>query len=149
MFTIINKNRERGFTLIELLVVIAIIGMLSSVVLASMGKARLKARDARRMADIKQIQTAMELYNNDNQKYPSVPSGSQVSNMTSTLVTPGYISALPSDPKYTGSAGYRYYPGTNQAGYTILINLEADGSSWCKIVEYPGYTNWNGYTNCY
>ncbi|PIS13297.1 MAG: prepilin-type cleavage/methylation domain-containing protein, partial [Candidatus Tagabacteria bacterium CG09_land_8_20_14_0_10_41_14] len=58
MFT---KNKK-GFTLIELLVVIAIIGILSSVVLASLNSARKKARDARRVADIKQIQLALEMY---------------------------------------------------------------------------------------
>lgn len=55
-------NFTRGFTLIELLVVIAIIGLLSSVVLASLNGARIKARDAQRMEDIHQIDTAIQLY---------------------------------------------------------------------------------------
>ncbi len=50
------KN-TKGFTLIELLVVIAIIGILSSVVLASLSTARAKSRDARRISDIGQMQT--------------------------------------------------------------------------------------------
>ena len=60
-----NKNYKKGFTLIELLVVIAIIGMLSSVVLASLNSARAKGRDAKRLADLRAIATALELYYND------------------------------------------------------------------------------------
>ena len=59
------KSRRGGFTLIELLVVIAIIGILASIVLASLNSARQKSRDARRIADIKQIQLALELYFED------------------------------------------------------------------------------------
>jgi prepilin-type N-terminal cleavage/methylation domain-containing protein len=53
---------KQGFTLIELLVVIAIIGLLSSVALASLSTARTKARDAKRVSDIKNIFTALQLY---------------------------------------------------------------------------------------
>ena len=63
-------NRYKGFTLIELLVVIAIIGVLASVVLVSLNSARVKARDTRRKADLKQINQALELYYDANGKYP-------------------------------------------------------------------------------
>ena len=53
------KSNSKGFTLIELLVVIAIIGILSSVVLASLNSAKKKSRDARRVADIGQIKLAL------------------------------------------------------------------------------------------
>ena len=62
---------KRGFTLIELLVVIAIIGILSSVVLASLNSARGKARDARRKEDIGEIQKALEMYYDSYGGYPS------------------------------------------------------------------------------
>ncbi len=90
------KNNKKGFTLIELLVVIAIIGILSSVVLASLNSARQKSRDARRISDIKQIQLALELYFDSNAAYPTA---------TSALVTT-YIATNPIDP--TTGAIYSY-----------------------------------------
>lgn len=65
-----NKQKNRGFTLIELLVVIAIIGILSSIVFVSLNSARSKARDAKRIADVKQLMTALELYYGQNGYYP-------------------------------------------------------------------------------
>lgn len=63
--------RKKGFTLVELLVVIAIIGLLSTLAIVALNSARQKSRDAKRVADIKQIQTALELYFNDQNAYPS------------------------------------------------------------------------------
>ena len=54
-------SNNKGFTLIEMLVVIAIIGLLSSVVVIGLGGARSKARDARRIADVRSIQSALEV----------------------------------------------------------------------------------------
>ena len=61
----IFRRRDRGFTLIELLVVIAIIGLLSSIVLVAVGPARVKARDARRQSDVRQVNLAMEMCYDD------------------------------------------------------------------------------------
>ncbi|MBU2103918.1 type II secretion system GspH family protein [Patescibacteria group bacterium] len=61
---------RRGFTLIELLVVIAIIDLLSSIVLTSLSTARAKANNARRVADLIQIRTALALYHINNGAYP-------------------------------------------------------------------------------
>ncbi len=62
-----SKN-TKGFTLIELLVVISIIGVLASIVLASLNSARVKARDARRIADLDQIKTALNFYYDSNNR---------------------------------------------------------------------------------
>ncbi len=71
-----NKtNLASGFTLIELLVVVSIIGMLASVVLVSLQGARNKARDIKLIAEVKQLQNALELYRLDNGKYPGVVAG--------------------------------------------------------------------------
>jgi prepilin-type N-terminal cleavage/methylation domain-containing protein len=60
-----TPSKKSGFTLIELLVVIAIIGVLASIILASLKQARAKARDSKRIQDITQINTAIQLYMND------------------------------------------------------------------------------------
>lgn len=62
--------RKTGFTLVELLVVIGIIGILSTLALVSLNSARQKSRDAKRLSDVRQIQTALELYYGDKNTYP-------------------------------------------------------------------------------
>src|ERR1700722_13880120 len=54
-----GHNRKSGFTLIELLVVIAIIGLLASIILASLNTAQQKGRDARRVSDLQEIGQAI------------------------------------------------------------------------------------------
>lgn len=72
MFLKKSNFSKKGFTLIELLVVIAIIGLLSSIVLVSLNSARAKARDSRRMQDLRQLQIAMEMYLDKYGSYPIV-----------------------------------------------------------------------------
>lgn len=66
----IMKNNKKGFTLIELLVVVAIIGLLSTLAIVALNSARAKARDSKRVADIKQLITALELHFADQNAYP-------------------------------------------------------------------------------
>ncbi len=97
------KSYKRGFTLIELLVVIAIIGILSSIVLASLNSARQKGRDARRISDVKQLQLALELFYDGNGQYAST---------TASLVTGGYIAAIPTDPQTSAAYSYAALQGS-------------------------------------
>lgn len=60
-----------GFTLIELLVVISIVGVLSTVVMAYLSPARVNARDAARIAQIKEVQKALTMYYSNHGSYPS------------------------------------------------------------------------------
>ena len=118
-----DGQASKGFTLIELLVVIAIIGILSSIVLASLNSARQKGRDARRVSDIKQLQLALELYYDSNPTtgYPT----SIGTTASSALVTGGFISAIPTDP--STSAAYSYAAlgsGTTCSSYHLGATLE-------------------------
>ena len=109
-------NNKKGFTLIELLVVVAIIGLLASVVVVSLGGARVGARDARRAGDVAQLRTALELYASDNNgAYPAALSA----------LAPNYIPAVPSDPT---AIAYSYCRATNTRGYGLGIVLEDAGS---------------------
>ena len=98
--------KKRGFTLIELLVVIAIIGVLASIVLASLDSARKKGRDARRLSDIKQLQLALELYYDSNNAFPVGDTNNHLT--AAQLEIPGYISKIPTDP--LSGAAYTYTP---------------------------------------
>jgi prepilin-type N-terminal cleavage/methylation domain-containing protein len=69
-----NSSRVRGFTLIELLVVIAIIGLLSTIIAAPIQSARKKARDAKKISELKSVELALEQYAESNSaQYPKNP----------------------------------------------------------------------------
>ncbi len=141
-----NSRKIRGFTLIELLVVIAIIGMLSSIVFASLNTARQKGRDAKRLAEISELRKSLEYYFSENGAYPpsatltngNYPntswSNSSNASWLGTQPFPSamskYFSKLPVDPiNSVGWAGgdttfnYSYVScGGNQ--YMIIYKLE-------------------------
>lgn len=124
---------KKGFTLIELLVVIAIIGVLASIVLASLNTARRKGRDTRRVADMGQVRLALELYYDAFRYYPT---GATWASLTGVL-NPTYIGQVPNDP--IPSATYLYQSTDNVSptpgacavaascqGYVLSAQLEED-----------------------
>ena len=122
--------KQKGFTLIELLVVIAIVGILASVVLASLNAAREKAADAKRIAEMRTFSTALHSYYSDNGEYPPSPNTSpgEEANWVAvgnTLVSGGYLGAVPQDPGYPNTRYrlYKYAAGTD-AGMILVVNLE-------------------------
>ena len=129
------KNRSKGFTLIELLVVIAIIGILSTLSVVALNSARARARDAKRISDIRQLQTALEMYYSASGSYPpdvAGPTGAYVGGFQN-LVDAGLLNAIPVNPKPAdnttecGSWRDYFYHGigdsTAQASYTISYCL--------------------------
>jgi len=115
-------NVRSGFTLIELLVVIAIIGILSSVVMASLNSAREKSRDVRRAADLSSLALALELYFDDAGKYPDPDS-------LSADLTPDYISTIPVDP-LDDTIAYNYAaPDGGGTVYHLAADLESADTS--------------------
>jgi len=145
-----NKKRL-GFTLIELLVVISIIGMLSSIVLASLNSARAKARDAKRIADLREIEKALDFHFD---KYRSYTKPENMCTDTSyggfggcgsaggtgdwdansdlrDLLKAGdnFLPSLPKDPINNATYRYSYEPSQSPIEiYSLCAKLEAGGS---------------------
>ena len=127
--SIVNRQFQRGFTLIELLVVIVIIGILSALLMANFVGIRQRARDGQRKGDLRQIQSALELYRADVGNYPaksgklnavSCPNSGAFVNGNST-----YMQKIPCDP--LGSTAYNsgnYYYNSNGASYDLCAGLE-------------------------
>ncbi|HOX60696.1 MAG TPA: prepilin-type N-terminal cleavage/methylation domain-containing protein [Candidatus Magasanikbacteria bacterium] len=119
---------KKGFTLVELLVVIAIIGLLSTLAVVALGTTRAKARDSKRLSDIKQVQTALEMYYTDNSAYPEgsgIVLGSadaaclNASGFGAAGCTSAYMGQVPADP---GTGSYTYTQ--SDSTYTITGTLE-------------------------
>lgn len=136
-----KSSKRAGFTLIELLVVIAIIGLLSTLAVVALNNARLKSRDAKRVSDIKQIQTALELYYNDANAYPAaVTGGGTIANAGVT-----YMSAVPTNPSPQNDGNcsaneYAYVSASPYSTYTLTYCLggATGGVSPSYNTAYPG-----------
>ncbi len=127
---------KRGFTLIELLVVIAIIGILSAVVLASLSTARQKSRDAKRIAEVTQIQKALDYYYDINQSYPSTtPTGySGVDAGVQAVTAIGLLPKTPTPPPGTDT-NYIYHGVYDNAGTATECDVVAPAGTPCSNYE--------------
>ena len=127
-----SKISTSAFTLVELLVVIAIIGILSTLSVVALNSARSKARDARRLSDVKQIGMALEMYLDTKGVYPETPvlsdngviTGLCLSDLgiSSTCGADIYLQKIPAGPKK--NENYTYFSLHNQSDYRVNFELE-------------------------
>jgi prepilin-type N-terminal cleavage/methylation domain-containing protein len=121
-------SKQKGFTLIELLVVVAIIGLLSTIAVVSFNNAQAKARDAKRMADLKSMQKAVELFiqNDATNSQAPIVTGTATWNTTGTTLKSmlnQYLSnSIPTDPLNDASHFYVYC--SNDTRYFLYVVLE-------------------------
>lgn len=151
-----SKRNKFGFTLIELLVAIAIIGVLTTLAFVNFSAARERGRDARRKADLRQVENALRTYYNDQGAFPAENATWQIVGCGPTAgvktacswgskwsTTDGtgnddvvYMNPLPTDP--LGTPEYRY-DQINADSYELKACLEnkadpeseGDTSGWC------------------
>lgn len=117
------KKNQKGFTLIELLIVIAIIGLLAALALVSLTAAQQRARDTKRVADMKSFQTSLELYYNENAAYPVLASSATNTWAEMAEVMKPYISSLSTPPSDNAADDY-FYITNNSDQYYIGSTLE-------------------------
>lgn len=140
-----RSARQGGFTLIELLVVIAIIGVLASIVLASLNTARRKSRDARRVADIKQLQLALELYFDANSS--AYPDATPALAGATACGSQACIPAIPVDPlggayRYCHSTATSYHLGASlEESTNPALNSDSDAPADATCIGGGGGNN--------
>ncbi|MBI3115236.1 MAG: type II secretion system protein [Candidatus Kerfeldbacteria bacterium] len=165
------KNTKKGFTLIELLVVIAIIGVLSAIGLVALTGARGKARDAKRISDLRQYALSYQNYYDTQNPNTFDTSGCAVGSLVSScaVITSFFAgSNAPTDPQGTaacpdvlGAGGCPDDPGTPFAacGYTIMgessnafgvgVRLEAGSGGFLGDPQNSALlVTQNGLSNC-
>ncbi|OGZ00567.1 MAG: hypothetical protein A2946_02350 [Candidatus Liptonbacteria bacterium RIFCSPLOWO2_01_FULL_53_13] len=118
-----KRESQKGFTLIEMLIVIAIVGILSSLVLVGLGPVQRQGRDARRISDLRQVQTALELYYAKNGNYPRVTTWQSLKDELTRTEGGGIgVKKIPDDP--TSGRFYKYGVSADGGSYTLGAELE-------------------------
>jgi len=132
---------KKSFTLIELLVVVAIISILASALMVGLGGARKKARDARRISDLRTVQSSLEVYYAQNGIYPDVDGWDDLEDKLT-----GIISQLPQDP-LPGNPNYDYTFCDGGQRYVMQAHLE-DAKNCPANYKAPDTTTCNTGLDC-
>ena len=127
------KIKNKGFTLIELLVVIAIIGILSSVVLASLNSARSKGSNAAVKSNLQGIRSQAEIvFDNNSQDYSSMCADTNVVNAVIAAMTAGADAAGLADYQANGNILARCNAVNSEWAVNTLLNVPDNGNDyWC------------------
>ncbi|MDP1709393.1 MAG: prepilin-type N-terminal cleavage/methylation domain-containing protein [Candidatus Komeilibacteria bacterium] len=135
------SSKNSGFTLIELLVVIDIIGLLSTLAVVSLNNARQKSRDAKRVSDIKQVQTSLELYYADKNGYPVSGVALTLGGASAKLLSGGGFTAVGggSGTTYMGQVPANPTPALEGSENYSYISRDAAGAA-CAVAPCAGYT---------
>lgn len=149
----LKQKSKLGFTLIELLVVISVIGLLASVIMISLNSVRARARDAQRKAALKQLRTAIELYFDANNSYPSTSgilySSEPGDNWSNGLndngawipgLIPTFISKLPRDPLGGNSTNPACTPFAGRKRAYLYIS---NGNSYFLLAHCSPENTWD------
>lgn len=154
----------QGFTLVEVLVVASIIAILTAAVVANFGDGSAQSRDAERKSDLRNVESALELYRLRNGRYPEACNGPadgssghnwsgdwsgqlgtdyECANGTGQYIVglaPEFISTLPTDPKaVSGDEGYVYAVSEDGLTYKFMA---------LNTVETESVARTNSFSRC-
>ncbi|HDO23649.1 MAG TPA: prepilin-type N-terminal cleavage/methylation domain-containing protein [bacterium] len=116
---------KKGFTLIELIVVVAIIALLLATIMVSLSNVKSKSRDAQRMANMRELNNALNLYENSTMQYPVYNGNITGSDpMSNALKTVKSMMQTPTDP--LNSAPYIYTYTSDGTSFVLGFCLETD-----------------------
>lgn len=118
--------KKRGFTIIELLVVIGIIAFIAAAAMYSIGYIRSRLRDTTRVANVKELQKALSIYQNAKAQYP-VSTGecvTGVDTMSAALISEKLVVRPPKDPLASTEPDCFFYKSGDGTTYTLRYTLE-------------------------